>query len=523
VSGLWTMLAQYESTIAVLLIASVFSIVQAATPNIIGIDGYYHIKVARLIREHGFHLDFTWLQLTILGPGRYADHHFLFHALQAPFTAGDLRIGGKMASVVFATAGLYISYLFMARNGVRYPLLWTAALLAASQSFLVRQSMARPQALFLILAILAIWALARNKPILLLPLGVLASWLFDGFPLLLAVPLAACAGCIGTWLLALIGDADSRAQWQQNGPRDLQRNAFGVAICLLGLALGIVTHPYFPQIAQFAILHLLPKAELGLQLDIRLGGEWYPFSPRGFLLRAGPSTAMCVLGLIPPLIDIWKQRLPDWRTLTLGGLAFGLLAMTIRSQRLIEYFPAFAVLFCAWSWSAHYAQVGNWLSSRAAILPMIGKVLAIGIVIGGLAWNIPNAQKDARSTFDWQRFRDGSLWLAANTPEGDRVFAPDWDDFTRMFFWNDHNTYLIGLDPTYMALYDSDLYTLWRRVSDGKVPNPSSVIRDRFGARYILVDKEHSNFMKVAQADPGLETVNTNATSVVFHVRSDAP
>src|SRR5918998_2117149 len=84
----------WESTAALILIASTFSAVQAATPNIVGIDGYYHVKVAALMWQQGwrlfFPLDFPWLQLTILGPGHYSDHHFLFHVLQAPFTAGEL-------------------------------------------------------------------------------------------------------------------------------------------------------------------------------------------------------------------------------------------------------------------------------------------------------------------------------------------------------------------------------------------------------------------------------------------------
>ena len=129
-SAFWAGLRRWESSVALLLISTVYSLIQGATQNIIGIDGYYHIKVALLMREQGWRflapLDFPWLQLTILGPGRYTDHHFLFHVLQAPFTFGDPRIGAKMAAVLFAVLGLYTTYLFLARFGVRYPLLWIA-------------------------------------------------------------------------------------------------------------------------------------------------------------------------------------------------------------------------------------------------------------------------------------------------------------------------------------------------------------------------------------------------------------
>ena len=67
------------------------------------------------MREQGWRLlaplDFPWLQLTILGPGRYTDHHFLFHVLQVAVHLADPRIGAKMAAVLFAMLGLYTTYL----------------------------------------------------------------------------------------------------------------------------------------------------------------------------------------------------------------------------------------------------------------------------------------------------------------------------------------------------------------------------------------------------------------------------
>jgi hypothetical protein len=96
---LWDAFRRWESSVALLLISTVFSAIQGATPNIIGIDGYYHVKVALLMREQGWRLlaplDFPWLQLTILGPGRYTDHHFLFHVFQSPFTVTDPRVGAS--------------------------------------------------------------------------------------------------------------------------------------------------------------------------------------------------------------------------------------------------------------------------------------------------------------------------------------------------------------------------------------------------------------------------------------------
>src|SRR4051812_18648211 len=93
--------------IALGIAAVVLTVVQFATPTLIGIDGYFHVRYAAVIRDaglRGFPPPFPWLPLTILAPDQYADHHMLYHLLLVPFTFGDLRIGGKLAAVAFTVA-----------------------------------------------------------------------------------------------------------------------------------------------------------------------------------------------------------------------------------------------------------------------------------------------------------------------------------------------------------------------------------------------------------------------------------
>ena len=88
-----------------------------------------------------------------------------------------------------------------------------------------------------------------------------------------------------------------------------------------------------------------------------------------------------------------------------------------------------------------------------------------------------------------------------------------------MIFWDTNNTYLVGLDPTYMSLEDPAVFELWRSISQGRVPNPSQTIRDRFDSPYVLTDMEHKRFLDVAAADPGMEEVLRTKTVVVYRVR----
>ena len=519
----------WESTVALLLIAAVFSVIQAVTPNIIGIDGYYHIKVAELMREQGWRfldpLDFPWLQLTILGPGRYTDHHFLFHALQVPFTFGDLRTGAKMAAVVFAILGLYTTYLFLARFQLRYPLLWIALLIACAPTFLWRQSMARPQSLSIVLIVAGLWMLFEGRPRALVVVGFLAAWLFNGFFFVIGAPVAAVLATFAVRPPPL--RRPDLLHWLRHDPA-----VAALGWTLAGIGLGLLFHPYFPRNIEFAFFHLLPKAVPTEQPDVPVGLEWYPFSLGGFVVRVGPSATVALLGLVPLGVALWRRQRLDWRALVLGILAIGFLGMVARSQRLIEYFPAFATIFCAWTWSHTPAmtellarlrgklpQIDRFLSEDVPRLRTVVPYLACLLLVPTVVLSILTASREARTGVAWDTYRDGALWLVEHSPAGSRVFTTDWDDFPHMFFWNTHNTYLVGLDPTYMSLEDPALYKLWHSISAGQVPSPSRAIREQFNAPYVLTDRKHDRFIRVANADPGLQVVYRTPTVIVYRVR----
>ncbi|MCC7368567.1 MAG: hypothetical protein IT306_09100 [Chloroflexi bacterium] len=541
----WEVLRRWESSFALLLISTVYSLIQGATQNIIGVDGYYHVKVAALMWEQGWRLlaplDFPWLQLTILGPGRYTDHHFLFHVLQAPFTVGDLRVGAKMAAVLFAVLGLYTTYHFLSRFGVRYPGLWIAVLIACAPIFLWRQSMARTQSLSLLLIVLGLWALFSGRSRWLLPVGFLAAWLFNGFFFVLGAPAGAVAVSVGCWLarrwwLREAADAEG-ATARLSPPLSFALAALGWT--LLGLAIGLLTHPYFPRNVEFAFFHLLPKAVPAEAGEVAVGQEWAPYSFNGFVVRVGPTMALTLLGLLPLVLTLWRRQWPEWRALVLAILAVGFLAMVAASQRIIEYYPAISVIFCAWSLSHAggplWEVLGRfWRALRArtpAATERIGglawrlrraaPVLAFAVLLPFIISSIGVAGRQASTGLAWNTYRDGALWLARNTPAQAWVFTTGWDDFPHMFFWNTHNYYLIGLDPTYMSLEDPEGYTLWRSVTQGRVPNPSKTIRERFNSEWVLTDLEHRGFLRVAAQDPGLEEVFRSSTVVVYHVRGD--
>jgi hypothetical protein len=216
-------------------------------------------------------------------------------------------------------------------------------------------------------------------------------------------------------------------------------------------------------------------------------------------------------------------RKMDLRTAVsfLTALLFGL--MLFQARRFVEYFPPFALIFAAFAWAPLFSnpaldpinQPDRPRSRLWANLPILLLTLAVSV---GMLKSIPAVQGQMQRSKPYDLYAGASAWLAKNSSEGDRVFQTDWDDFPRLFFYNTHNTYLAGLDPTYLQLYDSDLYDTWVKITRGEVEQPSQLIVERFSARYVHTDLDHKNFLRQAADDPGLLEVYRDGQAVIFEV-----
>jgi hypothetical protein len=144
-------------------------------------------------------------------------------------------------------------------------------------------------------------------------------------------------------------------------------------------------------------------------------------------------------------------------------------------------------------------------------------LLSVAVALS-IARSIPRAREAIDGSKPYDLYAGASLWLEENTPAGSRVFQTDWDDFPRLFYYNTHNTYLIGLDPTYMQLYDPELYDLWVLITRGDVDNPSKIIAGKFGSQYVHTDLNHGNFIKVAGEDPGLQEIYRDDQAILYKV-----
>jgi hypothetical protein len=474
------------------LFSALFAFVQFGTSALADNDGFYHLRMAALIRQYGLRVPFTWLPLSILNPQAFYDHHLLYHVYLSLFTGGSdqaMLIAAKWASVFMPAAAFVAIWWLLRGQQVRYAAIWALGLFAVSEAFLYRMSMPRAQAASLLVLAVGLHWLLQRKFVWLIPLGFLYVWLYNAFPLLIVIAVVYAVAAFLT---------ERRIEWK------------AVIYPGVGIVLGLIINPYFPQNIAFIVNHLVPK--IG-ELGVSVGNEWYPYDTWVLIENSGFAIAAFLIGVFAL---IWRGQKFNRATLTAFALSvlFGLL--TFKSRRFIEYFPAFALIFSA-------LAIG-----RAANLPMpvadlrhqqwypIGllAILTVPLII---------TLTQARSVLADQSkpaetYAAASYWIAQHAEPGALIFQTDWDDFPRLFFYNPANVYTIGLDPTYMQLYDAALYDEWVRITQGKVVRPSDQIRSRFGGEYVITDLQHTAFLEQAKNDPGLKEVFRDRFAVVFEV-----
>jgi hypothetical protein len=476
------------------------ALIQFATPDMPDNDGFYHIKLAWLMRTEGLKPAFPFLPLSILNENAFYDHHFLFHVALIPFTFGDLQMGAKWAAVAFASLAFLAVWYLLHRQRVPYAWLWALGLLGISEAFLFRMSITRVQSLSLGMLALAYAWLLEGKYKHLAVLGFLYVWMYNAFPLMIALA--------GLHFIA-VALTERRLEFRP------------LLYASAGILMGMVLNPYFPDNLIFSYHHMLPK--LTDATSVRVGNEWYPYDTKQLLDNSLPALIAFASGALA--LGLTSRKMEARTALGLfASLLFGL--MLFQARRFVEYFPPFALIFAAFAWAPLLASKPDPAQAtsthRSQFMSLLGSYLPVMVLSLAVLLGVVGSISPARAAIDRSKpyglYANASLWLEKNTPAGSRVFQTDWDDFPRLFYYNTHNTYLVGLDPTYLQLYDADLYNLWVQITQGDVESPSQIIATTFDSQYIHTDLNHGDFLQVAAEDRGLKEVYRDDQAVIFEV-----
>jgi len=466
--------------------------------------------------------EFKWLPLTILDPQNYSDHHFFFHLLQIPFLwFFEPVTAAKVASVFYGTLAVFSVYWFMFYYKVEYLPLWLGALLTSGTPFFLRMSTAKTPPLTIIFLVIGIYLLFEKRYIWLLPLMFVFTWTYSLFPML--------------WIAALIWMGiilwnERRFEWQP------------VGYTTLGMILGNIIHPYFPNNIKLFFEHLTTKIRIG-NYDVLIGMEWYPYLTSELLIFFPISLLAMLLGYT---LFIPDEKLPEKAAFFFFFSTF-ILTATFTAKRYTEYLPPFAVLFAAFSWQSFFARKDSssgpaesigaedskqvreavrnkqiedpdeknsanleekktpsckWRKTvfavfAATVFFALMFFYYIGIQIGNFRWL--GLIEFIRNNEPHEKYKRATEWAKANIPENEIIFNCNWDDFPKLFYFDPTHRYVHGLDPNYLYSKNPELFKVVDDIVKGKVDDPGPIIREKIGANYVFSDsKDCTDFIAKA-------------------------
>jgi hypothetical protein len=437
-------------------------------------DTAYHAAVGELIRRHGILRAFPWTPFSWLAD-HYADKELLFHLMFVPLTGLGWMTAAKVVGTLAGATVLVTLFLVLRAEGVRWAGLWAFLPLLASSAFLFRFLLVRPHLLSIALCILLLWAAARGRLLLVAVAAFLYPWTYVAWFL----PV----------LLVLVAEVARVAGGARPGWKALAAAAGGITA-------GLALHPNGLHLLQFTWLQiggaLLSNAWGGRQ-GMELGREFEPFSPGEWLQFLALAAAMAVAGLVLA----WRERQtsPVPLAFALAAAAFGL--ATVRTARFAEYLVPLSVASLALGLTGVPARWGQ-------VVPAALAAVALAYQGGEEAALLARLR-------EWPNRVPGYVARAmrAAIPEGAQVFTCEWGLTGYLMLALPERKFIVALDPTFFHSKDPELHQLWYAATRRPPPGVASLVRERFGARYVacFYDPQFEAFNAELARDPSVRTV----------------
>jgi hypothetical protein len=408
-------------------------------------DHFFHIKVAKLLRDGGLNIinDFGWYPIK--------DNRLdlsLFQISLIPFTFfGDLFTGLRVSDAFGAALSLSIIYFSLRKFKFKHSFLMTLILLSATYlSF--RLFYGRGYVLTFGIVLLELYFMQKKKYskfFLVSFFHILWHRSSMFFPLMIFVVVA-----VARYL------SEKKIKWM------------GLFASLAAVFCGMFFYPNFPNnvfVWINVLLNLTAGARGGLKLE---GNELYArdtlemlTSNQIFSFLAITSVAVVAYIYIKSkkeeglANDNQKEKLTEVFSFFLMLIIFNLGAIKI-SGRFYDYYLLFVVMLSA--------SILRLVVDRKEIV--IGEkilkyiIFACFIFFSYLCLNNFLDLRIKVDNSDYKTIEAPVEWIRDNSEEKELVYLYNWSDFTKAFFYDDKNIYSWGIEPKVLANKDPKLY--WR-------------------------------------------------------------
>lgn len=463
-------------------------------------DSFYHTKMSQLIWGNKELINnFPWLQFATIGGDNFVGQHLLFHILAGPFVFWG-NFNGMEIFISFLNASFFTLFYYILKSfKIKQPFLITI-LLFFSSSFIFRLLLLRAIGLSLILTMLFFYFLTKKKFKLALLISFIFMWSYNAFLITL-----------------IMGFCFLLAHLLKKGKIKIEYLSWPA----LGIILGTIINPYFPKNIFFFYQQVILIPFLnGLSDKVGVGAEWYPPEVKFFV-----ASNLIIWFIFAYIMVYLINNVKSFsKKLSVNALAsifitIVLFLMTIRSQRFVEYWSPFVVLSTAllikelkpfqylnnfYKKYKHKFLLTLPLASLSIIIIM-SLFISLGININ----QINNAPL-------YDRFKNSANWIKQNIEKNKTIYNVSWGNFPELFYWNDNNNYIIGLDPRFMYEYNKSLYKKYDEIQKGQINDISRTVKNDFKSNVIFADNSLEDFIKKANKDGGLKKAYEDTLVTIY-------
>lgn len=482
--------------------------------RIADLDSFYYIRQSWLLRTGGlFNVDFPWMQLSII-KNLSISLWYGFALILVPFTFfTDLTFGIKLAGIIFTAAVLFCYYWVVKRHRFQWPMIWPLALFFSAPNILTQLLMVRPQIISLSLAPVLHYLLING------------NWLSVGFASLAI----SWAHLNFAWVPVLIFGLVTIFQLIFSGKVIRKTVITNGGSVLGGVLLGWLLRPNpIGAIKLFYVQVIQQVFQKQGGLPLLFGKENLPLD---FAVLIRNFSLFLVLIAIA-IIVIWLNRrqyklfsvdkkIILWTSASISTTFF-LLTMIV-ARRTYNLWAEFGIIFIA-------AVFSYFVSGKSFRRFVIIAVFFMFIYSGPKGW-----VAISKNGYEAGELQEAALWLKDHSDTGDIVFNLHWSDFSPLFFWNQKNYYIGGLDPIFQYTYSPSLYWKFHYLSLDMVTKKTCAaiactlemledthmaLKNEFKAKYfILTKKENPAVSQWLNGDSRFEKKLDNGFQEVYLIK----
>jgi hypothetical protein len=491
----------YKIILTLILLLGVATLIAAqfSIPTLFGADGYLHMRMAQFIRENGVRYNFHWARYSTFAKN-FADKDLLYHILLIPFASlPNMIMAGKITACLL-TIFLYLVFFWMLKRYCATHVLIPVFLIVflASAPFLQAISQTRNMVLVLALTLLFIHFLIQKNQWALFIVTILYALSHVSSPYLLVF-----AG-LGE-LVRFINDREF--QWRSLGT---------VAV---GLVLGFLIHPNFPNNLLVFYLNGILVPIFALKWGLELGAEFFPVNTRDLVLDY-PFIMIGLLVLLAMGIS-QKRKITTATAMWMIVTGFFFIFSFFSQRYIVHGYPLMLISLASY--------ISDWWRSDAR-LPLLRRntILSLGLIVSAVVVAsliglrvYRDFRKLAQVEAVYNRhFETVGQWMAQNIPAGEVIFHSNWSDSQYFIGLNPQDDYFVTLDPIYMYYWNPKQYNLYRDIAFGRSPDPYRLLMDEFNCRWGYAGKNYfSGLINQIRTDTRFEVLAEDGLGLVFRLK----